>query len=163
MTGATPRLAQKMKPYDENIVTFEAMFVGYTEALNRLEAASSGRSPAATYVPLFEALNWAHALDERVATHWVPNGKTVGFGWRDRIPNAEIMAGVRFARNSLHHDWSEAVVLRDGGVSFPLSFPLSLTSGLEDSSRAWEWLWRNADELPPPSKKPHAESARIYR
>jgi hypothetical protein len=152
-----------MRPYVENIVTFEAMFVGYTEALNRLEVASGGRSPAATYVPLFEALNWAHALDERVAAHWVPNGKTVGFGWRDRIPNAEIMAGVRFARNSLHHDWSEAVVLRDGGVSFPLSFPLSFTSGLEDGSRAWEWVWRDADELPPPSKKPHADSERIYR
>jgi hypothetical protein len=70
--GATPRLGQKVKPYDQNIVTFEAMFVGYTEARNRLEAASGGRSPAATYVPLFEALNWAHALDERVAAHWVP-------------------------------------------------------------------------------------------
>lgn len=88
-----------------------------------------GRSPAATYVPLFEALNWAHALDERVAAHWVPNGKTVGFGWRDRIPKAEIMAGVRFARNSLHHDWSEAVVLRDGAVSFPLSFRSHLHRG----------------------------------
>lgn len=64
-----------MKPYDQNIVTFEAMFVGYTETLNRLEAASGGRSPAATYVPLFEALNWAQALDERVAAHWVPNGR----------------------------------------------------------------------------------------
>lgn len=64
-----------MKPYDQHIVTFEAMFVGYTEALNRLEAASEGRSPAATYVPLFEALNWAYALDERVAAHWVPTGR----------------------------------------------------------------------------------------
>jgi hypothetical protein len=82
-----------MKPYDKNIVTFEAMFVGYTEALNRLEAASGGHNPAATYVPLFEALNWAHALDERVAAHWVPNGKAVGFGWRDRIPNAESWPG----------------------------------------------------------------------
>jgi len=73
------------------------------------------------------------------------------------------MAGVRFARNSLHDDWSEAVVLDDGGVSFPLSFPLSCTSGLEDPSRAWEWVWRNADELPPPSKKPHDDSERINR
>lgn len=127
-----------MKPYDKNIVTFEAMFVGYAEAMNRLQAASRGRSPAVTYVPLFEALNWAHALDERVATHWVPDGKTAGVRWRDRIANAEIMAGVRLARNSLHHDWSEAVVLRDRGAAFPLSFPLSFTSGLGDPSRAWE-------------------------
>lgn len=53
-------------------------------------------------------------------------------------------------------------MLRDGCVSFPVSFLLSFTSGREDSSRAWEWVWRNADELPPPSKKPHADSERIY-
>jgi hypothetical protein len=155
----------QMKPYDQNIVTFEAMFVGYTEALDRLEEAALGRNPAATYVPLFEALNWAHALDERIAAHWVPDGpgKPVRWGWRERIPNAEIMAGVRYARNSVHHDWSDAVVLRDGGVSFPLTFPLSFSSGLSGSSRGWEWVWRDAEELPRPGKEPHADSERIYR
>ena len=52
-----------VKPYNENIVTFEAMFIGYTEALNRLEETSRRRDAVATYVPLFEALNWAQALE----------------------------------------------------------------------------------------------------
>lgn len=152
-----------MKPYAENIVTFEAMFIGYTEALNRLEDASRSRDPVATYVPLFEALNWAQALDERIRAHWIPNGKHVGYGWRDLIPNGEIMAGVSFARNSVHHDWSDAVVLRDAGVRFPVAFPLSFSTGVSDPTRTWEWIWRDADELPTPGKKPYANSEHIYR
>jgi len=35
-----------MKPYDENIQTFAAMFDGYDQALERLEAAVRGTEPA---------------------------------------------------------------------------------------------------------------------
>jgi hypothetical protein len=53
---------------------------------------------------LFETLNWAVALDERVGTHWLPDGKPLGWKWRQRLGHgAEIMGGVRFARNSVHH------------------------------------------------------------
>jgi hypothetical protein len=149
-----------VEPYSENIVTFEAMFVGYTESLNRLEAASAFRDPVATYVPLFEALNWAQALDERVRAHWVPNGKPAGFSWRNRILHGDLMGGVSFVRNSVHHDWSEAVVLRDHGVSFPLTFPMSFTSG---TGKPWQWYWRDADELPVPSKKQFADNELVYR
>jgi hypothetical protein len=34
-----------VKPNDRNIVTFEGMFIGYVEALNRLEAAGKVRDP----------------------------------------------------------------------------------------------------------------------
>ena len=149
-----------MKPYSENIVTVATMFIGYTEALNRLQEASLRRDPVATYVPLFEALNWATALDERVRAHWTPDGTPVGYDWRKRILHADLMDGVSFVRNSVHHDWSEAVVLRDHGVTFPLSFPMSFTSG---TGKPWQWYWRDADELPPPSKKQRADSEQVYR
>jgi hypothetical protein len=150
----------EVKPYRENIVTVEAMFIGYTEALNRLQEASLHRDPVSTYVPLFEALNWATALDERVRAHWTPDGTPIGYDWRNRILHADLMGGVIFVRNSVHHDWSEAVVLRDHGMTFPLSFPMSFTSG---TGKPWQWYWRHADEFPPPSKKQRAGNEQVYR
>lgn len=141
-----------MRPYDQNISTFEAMFDGYVEALSRFEAAAKTLDPKATYVPLFEALNWAVALDDRTAAHFVPDGKPIGFGWRGRIPYGEIMAGVRFARNSVHHQWSDALELR-GGAHLPLTFAVTFS----------EWTWRSADQLPAPDKQPHPEGERSYR
>jgi hypothetical protein len=74
-------------------------------------------TPVETYAGLFEALNWASALDERIAAHWVPDGKgePVRWAWRDRIPNGWLMAGVCYVRNSVHHQWSDAMLLDRGG------------------------------------------------
>lgn len=102
-------------------------------------------------MPLFEALNWAVALDQRTAAHFVPEGKPAGYAWPSRIGyGAEIMPGVRFVRNSVHHQWSDALQLRGG------AFP--------------EWVWRTASELPPLDKNLGAkarvvydESKRVYR
>jgi hypothetical protein len=144
----------------ENIMQVQAMLIGYTEALNRLEEASRGRDPVATYVPLFEALNWATALDERIRRHWTPDGEPLNYGWRNRFRNGDLMGGVVFVRNSVHHDWSQAVVLRDHGVMFNLTFPMSFTSG---TGRPWQWYWRDADELPEPGHPQRAENEQVYR
>jgi hypothetical protein len=128
------------------------MFNGYVDALNRFETASKTHDPVATSVPLFEALNWAVALDDRTAAHFVPDGKHVGYRWRERIPNAEFMGGVRFARNSVHHQWSDALQLDVGARQYPRSYPLSY----------FEWTWRPAAELPTPDRPPRAEDKRIY-
>jgi hypothetical protein len=141
-----------VKPYDQNIATFEAMFNGYVDALNRFEVAAKTHDPVATYVPLFEALNWAVALDDRTAAHFVPDGKPVGYRWRERIPNAEFMGGVRFARNSVHHQWSDALKLDHSAAQLPATLP----------SEFFEWVWRPAAELPNPDKKPRAADKRIY-
>jgi hypothetical protein len=73
-----------VKRYDENIQTFAAMFAGYDQALSRLQAAVKNTEPTPAFVALFEALNWAVALDDRAAEHWTPEGKVLGFGWRER-------------------------------------------------------------------------------
>jgi hypothetical protein len=138
-----------MKPYDQNIVTFEAMFLGYSEAVDRFDAASKAHDPITAYVPLSEALSWAYALDDRTAAHFAPEGKSLGFGWRRRrrIPSAELMGGVRYARNRVHHQWSDAMELR----AFP-GQPLQFA----------EWVWRPAEELPQPGRKPHPADAKVY-
>jgi hypothetical protein len=98
-------------------------------------------------------LNWAVALDDRTDAHLVLDGKPVKYRWRERISNAEVMGGARYVRNSVHHQWNDAVVLRPSAVlPRKLPFPLS------------EWVWRPTDQLPapPPDKPPHPESERFY-
>ena len=143
-----------MKPY-ENIVTFESMLVGYTDAVARFDVAAKAQAQdaTATYNAAFEALNWAVALDDRVRSHWCPDGTPIGWGWRQRVGRgAEIMGGVRFARNSVHHQWSDALLLT-GARSYPKTFPVVY----------FEWVWADADALPEPDMKPRPEDDRIYR
>ena len=141
-----------MKPYEENIVTFTAMFDGYSGALARFEIAAKQQDGAAAYVPLFEALNWAVVLDDRTAAHFEPEGKPLGFAWRDRVAGADLMRGVRFARNSIHHDWSDALRLDTGGMRFPMTFPVVF----------FEWTWCRANDLPKPGK-PDPSGEAVYR
>jgi hypothetical protein len=118
--------------------TFATMFDGFTQALARFQGAAKNADGNAAYVPLFETLNWAVVLDDRTRQYWAPEGEVLGWQWRERVPGAEVMAGVRFARNRAHHQWSDALRLDDGGFQFPMSFPLNF----------WEWVWRPANELP---------------
>ena len=67
LSVGTPTVGS-VKPY-ENLVTFEAMLIGYTEAIDRFDAAASQNNPVGTYTALFEALNWAVALDDRTKPH----------------------------------------------------------------------------------------------
>ena len=107
------------------------MLIGYTEAINRFDAAANKNDPVGSYTALFEALNRAVVLDNRTVAHLVLDGKTVKYRWRERIPNAEVMGGIRYVRNSVQHQWSDAVVLRPGTM---LPRKLSLPLG--------EWVWR---------------------
>jgi hypothetical protein len=127
-----------MKPYVESIQTFAAMFDGYDQSLTRLETAVKGKDPAPAFIALFEALNWAVALDDRAGEHMAPEGKPLGFGWRDRVRGAHLMRAVRFARNSVHHQWSDALALDEGGLTFPMTFPAVF----------FEWRWCALDRLP---------------
>ena len=141
-----------MQPYAENIQTFAAMFEGYAAAADRFQRAARTSDTVATFIPLFEALNWAVALDERTGKHWTPEGKPLGWDWREKISDAGIMRGVRFIRNSVHHDWSDALELHQGGVVPPLMPPVVF----------FEWCWRAADDLPEPDKEDrHGE--KVYR
>lgn len=132
----------RVKPY-ENIVTFESMMVGFAESLNRLDDVAG--DPIFAYNALFETLNWSVALDDRVGKHWAPDGKPLGWRWRRRLgPEAEVMAGVRFARNRIHHQWSDAIVAAVG-----------------PNGEFRSWSWREVDDLPTGLPDPHGEA--VYR
>lgn len=131
--------------------TFATMFEGYRRALERFHAAVKGQDAVEAFIPLFEALNWAVALDERTAKLWAPDGKVLGWSWRERVPGAEVMAGVRFARNRAHHQWADALVLDEGHRQYPRSYPVVY----------FEWVWRPASGLPP--GHPDAAGEELYR
>jgi len=118
-----------MKPYG-NIVTYESMLIGFTDAVSRFEDPAAMDDPVISYNALFEAIAWAVALDGRIGQHWVPDGKPLREGWRESLGHgATVMAGVRFARNRVHHQWSDAIAATP-------------------SAGAITWTWRPADELP---------------
>jgi hypothetical protein len=144
--------ASHVGPDGKARVTFAAMFVGYTGALDRFEAASKNRDPVATYTALFEALNWAAAVDDRTDQDLILWKKRDKYEWRTRVHDADVMGGIRFVRNSVHHDWSDAVRIDESEPSFPMTFPVVF----------FEWVWRSAGDLPPPGQKQHPDAIRFY-
>lgn len=65
------------------------------------------------YASLFESLNWAVALDDRLQREWF------GDDWASEIEGGEMARAIRYARNCVHHDWAEAFEsLDDDGELF---------------------------------------------
>lgn len=136
MPSCDPGLVNEMSR-----LPFSAMTTGFHQALRRFNAASTGSDPVASAIPLFEALNWAVALDERVRKDWAPDGvdNQPGWDWPARLTNesdAEAVRGIRFVRNRVHHQWADAIRLAQGGSRYP--------------PQASQWVWVRANELPPP-------------
>ena len=126
-----------MQPYRDNIVTFRMLHSGYVAAYERFAEAAKRRDQVGSFHGLFESLNWAVALDDRVRAHWAPEGKPLNWSWRVRVRGGEVLRGLRWARNGVHHQWSDALVPSEG-LQFPVTFPLGF----------FEWVWRPAAELP---------------
>lgn len=147
---ATPeQWASRVKPYTDNIVTFRMLHSGYLGASRRFHDASKERDKVAAFHPLFEALNWAVALDNRIGAHWAPEGKPLGWEWRERVSNGDLVQGLRWARNSVHHQWSDALVATDGR-RYPKTYPVVY----------FEWLWRPASDYPRLKKiRPNGQAA----
>lgn len=92
---------------------------GLREAATRFEDASRGGDSEATFLPLFEALNWTVSLDERLG-----------------YPRSPVLRGLRYARNRVHHQWADALEITPGR-----GLPFALPTILGD------WSWRQS--LPP--------------
>jgi hypothetical protein len=86
-----------MRPYADNIVTFRVLLGGYEQALERFRQVSRTRDVTWIFAPLFEALNWAVALDDQAREHWAPEGYVVGWGWRTRVEGTSHVAAVTIA------------------------------------------------------------------
>jgi hypothetical protein len=93
------------------------MVVGYDRATARFHDARMGTDPAEAFIPLFESLNWAASIDERL-------------GYPDRPE----LRGLRFARNRVHHQYADALWLDRRGAALPIA--------LDPGSPFFEWRWK---------------------
>jgi hypothetical protein len=113
---------------------------GYAEAHDRFLAASQHPdSPEALFLPLFEVLNWAGTLEEKLRPHTDP-----------------LLSAIRFVRSTVLHDWADAVEGRHvtnphivtQGRSGPVAPPV-----------VWEWFWRDRQHLPTSKGRPRGGPA----
>jgi hypothetical protein len=93
------------------------------------------------FMGIFEALNWAVVVDDRLR-QVSPTGKR----WPTSHANGAIVAGFRYARNTVHHDWSDALCVEQGAV-LPAVLPMPL----------FEWCWEQT--LPAANARGAAEYA----
>lgn len=101
---------------------------------------------ADSFMPLFEALNWATSLEQYIRASW-PSELSASERWHDSIPFGSTVRAVQFVRNSVHHDWAQALALSEGDRNFPARVA------------CWMWVWRQ--QLP--SRRRDVEGERLYR
>jgi diadenosine tetraphosphatase ApaH/serine/threonine PP2A family protein phosphatase len=131
---------------------------GFEQAFSRLigRVADSAFDQGPALIPLFEVLNWTVTIDERLREDRDDRD------WWQGIPDGELVRGVRFARNRVHHQWANAlgaaVPDRRPALRLPLRPRAILPQGVGVFERA-HWRWR--DTLPPGNPDPDGE--RLYR
>jgi hypothetical protein len=103
-------------------VRLGTMLRGYEEAVARFKPSAAIKDADSAFIALFEALNWTASIDDGL-----------------RYPDHLELRAVRFARNCVHHQWADAVILT-GGIAFPMRLPVAIPP--------MTWVWR--DTLPPP-------------
>ena len=86
-------------------------------------------------MPLFEALNWAASIDLFFAEGGNP------------IEN-DLLTGVRFARNRIHHQWAKALGRHENPGMLEVTLALT-SSRLTGPRPGFWWHWADAGELPP--------------
>jgi hypothetical protein len=92
---------------------------------------SEGRlavEPVDAYMPIFEALNWAAALDEAIADECGGHGAK-DWSWRERVTGGELVAGFRFARHRAYHQWASVLYVSPGRLCL-IPFRLRCSSGV---------------------------------
>jgi hypothetical protein len=106
---------------------------GFELASRRFNELIRCTDPDAIFMPLFEALNWAVSIDDRLKDSWEAEPRSMKW-WTEGFTHGEVVNGVRFARNRVHHQWADAL-----GPTYArtLDFPAGFI----------EWRWHRT--LPP--------------
>jgi hypothetical protein len=129
------------------IALVEWMVEGYDQALERLETetASGDAGERETFLPLFEALNWAASID----LYFIEDKKPIG---------NDLLTAVRFARNRAHHQWALAL-RRFDSPGVPMIHLATSSSRIVGPPPGFWWYWVDLDELPPGKPWPAGEEA----
>lgn len=112
----------------EESVSIETLLAGYQQALHRWMAGPRiNTAPDQAFFAIFEALNWAVAVDDRLKV-------ALPCQWPSAYDDQGYVAGFRYARNAVHHDWADALWLDLRGALLPTPLPFGF----------FEWCWRPA-------------------
>jgi hypothetical protein len=109
----------------------EWLVEGYVRALTRFRASSEQEDKSArdTFLPLFETLNWAVAIQDFLRERGEP------------LDHHPLLSALRFARNRVHHTWAAALEVREYEVSKSVG-PITV------AGTTFDWLWISAEHLP---------------
>lgn len=119
----------------------DVLLAGFENSYDRLR---TSKSPEEAFAAIFEALNWVISLDFRFGEDTGKREK-----WLSDVSGgstsaaARVLQGVRYARNSVHHQWADALELTDGA-----EFPLNLRGRGQIFG---EWRWKSG--IPEPINK----------
>jgi hypothetical protein len=103
----------------EGRVNLQALIAGFMQAHDRFELARHDRfNYLPAYWALFEALAWTYSIDQLL-----------------KRPNQPELRGLRYARNRIHHQWYQALVMDLGGE-------LPWILGQSKLGVPSEWRWK---------------------
>jgi hypothetical protein len=108
-----------------HLARYEWLIDGFRRSVARLRevAYADDLPPVESYIPLFEALNWAHSIAWRLGKGNEP----------------ELLMAIEYARNAVHHEWIRTLELMPRGYG---------EGGYgEGPYGGWIWRWRTADDL----------------
>lgn len=122
----------------------EQLIEGYRRAFERFKLASErdDRSTDETFFPLFETLNWAASAEDVLRR-------------RGDDTNDSVLKALKYVRNRVHHQWADAIHVRQYEIQARGPGPLMF------AGRTFDWFWKPVDELPPPDRG-HERGAEEY-
>jgi hypothetical protein len=120
------------------------LYDGYVEACARFQAAGDAHlKPEATFIPLFETLNWAASFELFMKEQ------------RQEPLEDDLVHAFGLARNRVHHQWAAALKLVEASLG-----PVQPPGGSQIVGTYGRWHWKSFDELPPSSHRdPKGEAA----
>jgi hypothetical protein len=140
-------------PMTNNEAPLPWMVEGCLAAVERLRVETQRGDADAkdTFFPSFDALNWAASID----LFLFENGAAV---------ENDLLTGVRFARNRVHHQWAKALVRADS-PGIPRVTLAASSSRIVGPPPGFWWYWVGADQLParPPRVAPPLSGKEQYK
>lgn len=94
-----------------HVINVDQLVIGFVGAHDRFRTAAGGNRPGDTLYPLFEALNWSVATDDRLTEDLRSTTGNVAADWTGKLRqrDRDLVVALRAARNVVHHRWETLI------------------------------------------------------
>ncbi len=127
-------------------ITLNELILGFEQAYSRIKDAKNKKERLGVFFALFETLNWIVTIDDKLQDkekEW----------YRKLGKDGETVRALRYARNRVHHQWAD-IVLITSGAAIPATIPLAFH----------EWVWKKLENIPPEDPKhTDEEGKKLYK